>query len=59
MPIDTMTITNTEEPVVLDVGEVLNTEVLVLVLFVWFVWNEASLGTMGVFADDVLEANVY
>ena len=59
MPIDTMTITDAKEPVVLDVGEVLNTEVLVLVLFVRFVWNEASLGTVGVFADDVLEANVY
>ena len=58
MTIDTMTITDTKEPIILDVGKVPHTEELILILLIWLVWNVALLCSMCILANDVLQARV-
>jgi hypothetical protein len=44
MSIDSMTITYSNEPIILDLTKVLNDKVVILVSLRWFVWDISSSG---------------
>ena len=42
MTVDSVSVTNTKEPVVFDIAEMTSHDVTVLILFVWFGWDVPS-----------------